>query len=131
MEVAGHGFDPCVRHADQRTAEIGIGESNGLEHGARAGAVAPVGYSTTDVLEIHSERLQETRCGCETGILKQKTGARHCDRIPSCMTLRKSLRACHQLEPESTREPLIATLRSTRLQEDETKPTASLGPRRR
>src|SRR5438552_85998 len=130
MEVARHGFDPRVGDADQRTAEIGIGESNSLEHGASAGAVAPFGDSTADVLEIHNQRLQETRCSCETGILKQKMGARRRGRLPRCMTLPKGFYACDLLELDSRREPLLATLRSTRLSEDEPKPTALHEPRR-
>ena len=66
MKVAGHGFDPGIGHADQRTAEIGIGVSDGLKHGARASAVAPLSDSTADVLEIHSQRLQHLRRRCET-----------------------------------------------------------------
>jgi hypothetical protein len=54
VEVAGHGFDPGIGHADQRTAEIGIGVSNRFEHRASASAIASFGNSTTDVFEIHS-----------------------------------------------------------------------------
>jgi len=53
VEVTRHGFDPRVSDTDERTAEIRVGESDGLEHGARAGALAPFGDSSADVLEIH------------------------------------------------------------------------------
>ncbi len=54
MKVAGHGFDPGVGHADQRTAEVGVGVSNSLVHRARSGAPGAFSDSTADVFEIHS-----------------------------------------------------------------------------
>src|SRR6266567_6198336 len=71
MKVARHGFDPRISHADQGTAEIGVRKSDGLEHGACAGTVAPLSDSTADVLKIHSERLHNSRHGWKIG--KQST----------------------------------------------------------
>src|SRR5437762_9651418 len=90
MKVARHGFNPGVGHADQRTAEISIGESNGLEHGARASAVAPFGDATADVLEIHSQRLHnsgfrwKTRKQSTTGDTKLREGLLHLVFLPLC-----------------------------------------------
>ena len=47
VKVAGHGFDPGVGHADERLGQIGVGETNGFEHGARRSPVAPVGDTAT------------------------------------------------------------------------------------
>src|SRR5271166_5213123 len=60
MKIARHGFNPSIGHADQRTLEIVVSKSDRLEHGARAGAIAPIGDSTANVLEVHGQRLQET-----------------------------------------------------------------------
>ncbi len=56
VEVAGHGFDPGVGDADERLAEIVVGEADRLEHGARRSAVAPVGDTAAAMLEIHRGR---------------------------------------------------------------------------
>ena len=57
VEVAGHGFNPRIGDANQRTAEVRVSKSDGLEHGARARAIAPFGDSTADVLEIHGRKI--------------------------------------------------------------------------
>src|SRR5438132_12076125 len=54
MKVARHGFDPGVGHADQRLAQVGVGEANSFEHGARRGPVASLGNSAAAMLEIHN-----------------------------------------------------------------------------
>ena len=57
MKVARHGFDPGVGHADDGFAEIAVGESDRLEHGASAGAISPVGDATAAVFRIHGRRI--------------------------------------------------------------------------
>src|SRR6202034_772393 len=57
VEVTGHGFNPRIGDANQRTAEVRVSKSDGLEHGARARAIAPFGDSTADVLEIHGRKI--------------------------------------------------------------------------
>ena len=57
VEVAGHGFDPGVGHADERLAEIAVGESDCLEHSAGRGAVASVRDAVTAVLEVHGRKI--------------------------------------------------------------------------
>src|SRR6202034_2625249 len=145
MKVARHGFDPGIGHPDQRTAEIGIGKSNGLEHGARPGPVASLGDSAADVLEIHSERLQDTQHGCETASGEaskigkkphvktrspaQKRGKRRCSRLASCITLPRSRHAC-QLQLEPMPGPLRETLRSPLRRGDVATYTRLCGSRR-
>ena len=53
VKVAGHGFDPGVGHADEGTAQVLVGESDGFEHGARRSLVAPVGDAATAMFEVH------------------------------------------------------------------------------
>jgi hypothetical protein len=56
VEVAGHGFDPGVGHADQGLGQVAFGKADRLEIGACRGAIAPVSDATTAMLEIHSLR---------------------------------------------------------------------------
>jgi len=35
VKVAGHGFDPGIGDADERFAQIVVGETDGFEHGTR------------------------------------------------------------------------------------------------
>ncbi len=56
VEVAGHGFDPGVGHSDDGAAEVGVGESDGFEHGAGRSLIAPVGDAATAVFEVHDFR---------------------------------------------------------------------------
>ena len=53
VEVAGHGFDPGIGDADERLGEIGVGEADGFEHGARGRAVASVGDAAAAMFEVH------------------------------------------------------------------------------
>ena len=48
VEVAGHRLDPRGRDADDRLGEVLVGEADGLEHRARAGAVGAVGQRGGD-----------------------------------------------------------------------------------
>jgi hypothetical protein len=50
VKVAWHGFDPGIGDTDERLAKVGIGESNGFEHGARWSAVAPIRDSAAAML---------------------------------------------------------------------------------
>ena len=56
MKVAGHGFDPCIGHTNERLPEIFVAEADGLKHGARAGAVATVSDEMTAVFWIHKSK---------------------------------------------------------------------------
>jgi len=62
--VARHGFDPGVGHADQRSAQIGVGESDCLEHSARRGAIASVGDAVTAVFEVHERKIMTEKGSC-------------------------------------------------------------------
>src|SRR5436305_4957369 len=55
MKVARHGFNPRIRHANERTAQVRIGKSHRLEHRPRARAIPAFSNSTANMLEIHSE----------------------------------------------------------------------------
>ena len=44
VEVAGHGFDPLMRHADDGPGQVLIGEADGLELGAGRGAGRAIGH---------------------------------------------------------------------------------------
>ena len=70
VKVAGHGFDPGVGYADQRLAEVGVGEANRFKHGARRSPVAPVSNSAAAMFEIHWKRLEhELSSRAKRGIL--------------------------------------------------------------
>src|SRR5207302_76080 len=56
VEVAGHGLNPGVGHANDGFAEIVIRKSNGLEHGAGGGPVAPISDTAAAMLRIHRVR---------------------------------------------------------------------------
>src|ERR1700687_1869331 len=43
MKVARHDFGPRVRDADERPLQIVVAQSNRFEHGARRGAIRPIG----------------------------------------------------------------------------------------
>src|SRR5205807_6602356 len=68
VEVAGHGLNPGVGHANDGFAEIVIRKSNGLEHGAGGGPVAPISDTAAAMLRIH--RVRTLRQGKE----KKKSG---------------------------------------------------------
>ena len=55
MKIARHGFDPGVGYSDDRLTQIAVGESDGLEHGARAGAIASIGDTTAAVFGVHGK----------------------------------------------------------------------------
>ena len=61
VKVARHGFDPGVGHADERFAEIAVSETDCLEHGARACAVAALSNCAAAVFEIHGVRDYDRR----------------------------------------------------------------------
>ena len=62
VEVAGHGFDPLVRHADDGPGQICIGKADGLELGTGRRAGRAVGHGGAVALAWigHEESL---RCG--------------------------------------------------------------------
>ncbi len=56
MIVARADFDPRVGDADQRLAQIVIGEAHGLEHAARRGAAGSIGNSGRMLFQVsHGE----------------------------------------------------------------------------
>ena len=63
--IAGHGLDPGVGDADDGLGEILVGEADGLQHGARGGAVASLGDGVA--LQFHggstSVERDWVRCG--------------------------------------------------------------------
>src|SRR5216684_6172070 len=60
MKIARHGFDPGVRHADQRLLEVAVRKADRLEHGARRRTIAPVRNATAAVFEVHGLRDYDT-----------------------------------------------------------------------
>src|SRR6202011_1633318 len=57
MEVAGADLDPCIRDADERLLQVGVGEAHRVEHGPRRGAARAGGQ------RIRTERHETTSNG--------------------------------------------------------------------
>src|SRR5262249_33083352 len=51
IERTGHHLDPGMRHADEWSRQVFVGEANGLEHGSGRRTVRTVGNVTTVVFE--------------------------------------------------------------------------------